>query len=728
MRSAPLFLTILAGSIACGEPDTEEIEEVDSPTHAEFFPDLPLLPQTLDAGAPPTIDTYEVELYVSPMGDDSDDGSLEQPLRTFEGARDRVRTLRDGAGHIIVYFRDGEYVLDETLVFGTGDSGTQAQVITYAAYPGEKPVVSSLQSVSGWEPHDGAIVRAPLPEGLGHIRFLWAANSGWLPRSATELFLTDELSPVEESCLECNWNLPDAQSNRLNVHYPSGFAAPSWAFADQYDLRQSTISWVQEILPIARVDEDEQRIWTTIPASLEMRLNFEEAERFNRNWVLNSVEGIDEPGEWAVIDGYIYLYPATPNDDIRAPRLTELIRVDDGTADGNSEITAPVSHLRFDGLTFTGADFYVMKDDDITIQHDWSVVDAPTALLRLRNTENIVVENCAFVSSGGTGLRFDRHAQQNHVYANRFEDLGREAVVFIGRGPGYGDVNHDNEVSFNDIERTGLEKWTAPAIVFDQSTNNRIHHNFITDTQFSAIVLTAPRQLAFASYAEEIEGYLGREFHYYEIAQSIIDGMKTEEDELYGSYKAMKSVLNHSNLVELNTLLDVGQGAGYLINGRIYNSATTRGESNFINYNYIHNTRNHGTNNAAFYSDADQDYCSYVGNMVSGIRNDDEEPEVMPIFLIFAIYAEGEFNEGTKIASLGNAVVDSTYPKLLDGTNVGHGGTLTDMSGGGEDFMPIYSAMASVLDNAELPRRGEELPGEARMLSVVDSAIERHGQ
>ena len=53
-----------------------------------------------------------------------------------------------------------------------------------------------------------------------------------------------------------------------------------------------------------------------------MRLNFEEAEMLNRNWVLNTFEGIDEPGEWAVLDGWIYLYPETRPEDIRVPTLT----------------------------------------------------------------------------------------------------------------------------------------------------------------------------------------------------------------------------------------------------------------------------------------------------------------------------------------------------------------------------------------------------------------------
>ena len=72
----------------------------------------------------------------------------------------------------------------------------------------------------------------------------------------------------------------------------------------------------------------------------------------------------------------------TRPEDIRVPTLTELVQIDDGTEDGNAAVTQPVSYLQFTGLSFTGGDFYVMQADDITVQHDWSVVDAPTALFQ----------------------------------------------------------------------------------------------------------------------------------------------------------------------------------------------------------------------------------------------------------------------------------------------------------------------------------------------------------
>jgi len=299
--------------------------------------------------------------------------------------------------------------------------------------------------------------------------------------------------------------------------------------------------------------------------------------------------------------------------------------------------------------------------------------------------------------------------------------------VLIGRGPGYGDVNTGNEIAFNSIQRTGMEKWTAPALVVEQSSNNFIHHNYISDTQFTAIVLTAPRQLAFASHYEDFPTYLGREFHYWEVAPAVLDELRREDDELVGSYEAMRYVYNYDNIVELNTLVDVGQGAGYLVNGYVYNSAVKRGERNHFNYNYVHDTGNNRVNNAVFYSDSDQDETVYLGNMISGVQNNDEQPESMPILLLFAMYAEGEFNEGTTIQALANVVVGSDYPTVVEGINYELLGTITDTATGDAQYLETYQNMATILETGELPG-GPALPGYDLVTSAVQNTIAALGQ
>ncbi len=160
--------------------------------------------------------------------------------------------------------------------------------------------------------------------------------------------------------------------------------------------RPCHIPWHQEILPIASYDQSGGLLFTTVPGLYD--LSDDPQERPAQAWVMNTKAGINTPGEWASLDGKIYLHPKSGTNDIYVPRLTELVRIDDGTVDGtvdgNAAVTNPVRNITFDGLTFTGGDFRVLQDGeganladrDVTAQHDWAVVDEPDALLRIRTS------------------------------------------------------------------------------------------------------------------------------------------------------------------------------------------------------------------------------------------------------------------------------------------------------------------------------------------------------
>ena len=92
------------------------------------------------------------DLYVAPEGRDTWSGKLAQanaggsdgPLATLPGARDAVRRLiADDKRSVKVLIRKGTYRLTETVVFSLEDSAGEGHTITYAAYPGERPVFSS---------------------------------------------------------------------------------------------------------------------------------------------------------------------------------------------------------------------------------------------------------------------------------------------------------------------------------------------------------------------------------------------------------------------------------------------------------------------------------------------------------------------------------------------------------------------------------------------------------
>ena len=138
------------------------------------------------------------DVYVSVGGHAQADGSVEKPYGSIPDAVSAVRELRAAGDSdpIVIYLREGRYQLDETLVLGLQDGNptatkvplekhgagqkTRPAHLTFAAYPGEQPVVSGGVPITGWKrlespPSEmpvkaaGKVWVADMPAGLGRF-------------------------------------------------------------------------------------------------------------------------------------------------------------------------------------------------------------------------------------------------------------------------------------------------------------------------------------------------------------------------------------------------------------------------------------------------------------------------------------------------------------------------------------------------------------------------------
>jgi len=118
----------------------------------------------------PAVASNNVEhvFYVAANGKDEWSGQLEAPVAagtdgpfaTLTRARDAVRQLKYQNGGqldqpVNVLVRGGTYRFTEPLRLSGGDSGTLRCPVTYAAFPGETPVLSGGRIVDDWQPYQG---------------------------------------------------------------------------------------------------------------------------------------------------------------------------------------------------------------------------------------------------------------------------------------------------------------------------------------------------------------------------------------------------------------------------------------------------------------------------------------------------------------------------------------------------------------------------------------------
>jgi len=443
--------------------------------------------------------TEAKEFFVSPTGDDENPGTEERPFATLHKAQQEVKSLREGGWDrdVRVILREGTYRLESPLVLGLEDTGGEKQTLTYAAYEGERPVLSGTVPVGDWE-HVGdgvwvtdlswAILQRqdqPAATGMGSSsqplsRILSVyRNETRLPRAKGEGF-----SPTAKE--------PRTQEGRMRLSFPEK------AVGDWKDLQEAELSivpshfWIHNLLPIDSVDLENHNLRTQVMGTYPLGKNAMSDRP--ACWIENSLGVLDERNEWVFHTEEKKLYlqgeEDSPPEDVYIPLLTELVRLE-GQIDEKGPHDQPVRGIIFEGITFTGGDRLPWAGGTgWGLQHDWERFDSPTALLRLRGAEDCEIRNCSFENSGHTGLRLDLHCQNILVKGNQFHHLGGVGILLCGYGPGTKDVNKGNRIEDNEIHHIGELYWASPGVFVWQSGENQITHNTIHHTPYTGLVVS----------------------------------------------------------------------------------------------------------------------------------------------------------------------------------------------------------------------------------------------
>ncbi len=570
------------------------------------------------------------ELFVAPDGNDENPGTRQEPFATLAGARDEVRE-KIAAGldaNVTVFLRGGTYRLDETVVFGLKDSGTEYHSITYAAMPGEKPVFSSGLPITDWRKLYGALPGLPdvaqgkvwvadVPKGLERFLTLYDGDER-LPRARSRGFVPAKRYP--------RTRIPGW---RNKLEFPKGTLGNWTNLSDAEVLIVPQYPWVCNLLPLSSVDENAGVAQTAVPATYPMGQVYFSRFPDGTLWVENEPEALDEPGEWVLDTAQrkVYLWPKgdRPGDAIVAPRLTEFIRVE-GLIEYGSPFDVPVRNLIFSGLTFTHGDRWPWESDKVGwgLQHDWEMFDRPTALVRFRGAENCAVENCRFANSGGAAIRLDLHCQDNRIENNDIEHIGGVGVLLAGYGPGTKDVNKGNSVAGNHIHHVGQVLWHSVGVFVWQSGENRITNNLIHHTAYTGIVVSGR-----IGWTRSGESECSKTIRWNEIARAAPGSLEKPS-----WHQRERFMHGRRNVVERNEIHHTMQILG---DGNcIYISGT--GGGNVVRENYLH--------------DVD------TTNVNANIRCDDDQHETLiERNVIFRCCGEGFISKGNNTIR-NNMVVD----------------------------------------------------------------------
>ncbi|MDQ7825996.1 MAG: right-handed parallel beta-helix repeat-containing protein [Candidatus Eremiobacteraeota bacterium] len=478
----------------------------------------------------PDMSVLQTEFWISPDGNDSSPGTQSSPFLTMERARDAIRSLdkERREGEIVVYLKGGTYRLSQPLVLGPEDSGQNGREVIYCAAPGEKPVISGSVSVGNWSLHDKdlGIYRAQV--GQRETRQLYV-NGQRAVRARTSLYpsgfcpayfyifdIPDPLGIlyIPTDLNDARWKDPSKWTNPQHVEA---------VIVSQWKMMRVPVESVTpypEYVPDPLLQPDlktgllkiREPAWTNANIYLSS-VTYEPGlwSFWQVTWFENAYEFLDEPGEWYLdkAAGSLYYIPRSGESmesvSAELPVLEVLVK-------GEGQLSNPISNIRFEGLTFTGATWlspsgingYVADQSGFFLVgtghktnitgHDPDVVRTP-GNLQFRYASGISFRRNLFMHLGSAGLDFEPGCEGCTVQDNLFMDISSAAVQLGGvtatdAHPGSQEqVTRNNTISNNLIRQAGTEYVDAAGIMVGFTANTLISNNTIIDVPWSGIAM-----------------------------------------------------------------------------------------------------------------------------------------------------------------------------------------------------------------------------------------------
>lgn len=422
----------------------------------------------------------KADFYISAKGNDDWSGTLSEPdagktdgpFLTIGRAQKAVRELKSkvffpkdkpvekrwiGSPHpfgrgkdILVYIRGGYYSLKQPLFFGPSDGGERVETnlptgafeyhklrdhyVTYAAFPGEKPVISGGVPVSGWKKKGG----------------IWTARFD--ADTAAMLLVNGKREILARTPNEGYFVPPEISKTTGEIYFNKG-NIKSWKEMEDNRIIM-LLRWQTGINSIVKVDEKN--------GIATFRSPQEGVDLVPPRYYIENVKALlDAPGEW-FFDRKLKEISYIPGNGIydpnqvvtEVPLISKLVEI-------RGEMGQPVRNLRFYGLTFEGA-----TAGNSAISFEFA-------------------HACEFVGSevrscNGTGISVKQGCYQTRILNSRFETIDNGGVYVNGPSkPGDGrEIIRETSISYNKFYDCG-----GVNIFANYTLMTTISHNYITKTR-----------------------------------------------------------------------------------------------------------------------------------------------------------------------------------------------------------------------------------------------------
>lgn len=420
--------------------------------------------------------------FVSPAGNDQNQGTLKKPFATLQRAQQAVR-LKKG----VVLLRGGTYYLPESLVFTAQDSGTKSAPVVFQNYRNEKPVIIGGVKLANlaWRLYTNGIFQTQVPDDL----------------QTEEIFVDGE--------------------RQILARYPNFDPKAKYfdGFTSGADIKRRAARWADPAGGYLHAMHSAlwgDFMWRITGKDSNCDLTKVGGWQNNRgggpNPNIQFVEGIfeelDAPHEWFLNNTThtLYYYPPAgldlKNAVVEATRLRTLVefRGDDQN---------PVRFIKLKGLIFRQAARTVMDTREPLLRSDWAIYRG--GAIFFNGAEDCTLEDSFLDQLGGNAIFVNNYNRRVIICGCHIHQAGANGICFVGdpkaarsplfnynqrnrlenidQTPGPKMVNYPADCLVDDclIHQTGrVEKQTAP-IEIDLAQSITIRHCSIYDVPRAGI-------------------------------------------------------------------------------------------------------------------------------------------------------------------------------------------------------------------------------------------------
>ena len=375
----------------------------------------------------------EYDIVVSPDGDDANDGSLENPIKTFEKAKELVKNSASDE-KVTVWFREGTYLIENTVAFTAEDK----ENVLYRSYPGEEVSFSGAKEISGnWSETtingvNAFVTDMQVDSDADYFRSLFKGNVR-LSRSCypKEGVLKVAAEPNDSEKTVSEWD------SNFFVYSPVVYAHPSdmLDFSNVKDIDVKLMHfWCEDLMPVHSIDKETGKIVTRKSTAMKTRVD--------DNYILENVkEALSLPGEWYLdrTEDKLYYIPEegdTVENTVLYAGLTEQLLTFDGA-----------KNISFQGISFEKTDWDHVDGKhtgnlldpsgeyygiiEYGTEHPQAAFEVPAAIY-VQASSNIDFTDCRFENISYSAVKFDKGAADCDITSSLFNEIGGNAVFIHG--------------------------------------------------------------------------------------------------------------------------------------------------------------------------------------------------------------------------------------------------------------------------------------------------------